>query len=391
MESSSAIQHDGPHRSESPAIRRTALVHHWLVSRRGGERCLEALSRLMPGSHLFTLLHDARACPAPPEVAAVHTSGLGRLPGARRHFRLWLQRFPAAFGAFDLSGFERVVSSDASVAKTVSVPEGIPHLCYCYSPLRYAHDLRETYLRHSVPALLRPLARRVLDDVAATDRRAAARVTHFAAVSQHVADRILRIYRREAEVVYPPVDTRFFTPGDPATRAPHERPYLLLGEAVAYKRFDLGLLACRALDRPLVVAGGGRRLAALRRLAGARTRFVADPDDAQVRALLRGCRALLFPGEEDFGLLPVEAMACGRPVIAYGVGGATETVVDEQTGILYLDPRDGEPGSPAGLIDAIRRFEAWERGFRASDAVARAGIFSLDQHERAMGRLLAAL
>ncbi len=393
------------------APRRVALVHHWLVRRRGGEKCLEVLSRLLPGADLYTLVHDERACPAPPEVARVVTSRLQDVPGARRWFRAWLPRFPSYYGALDLSGHDLVVTSDASVAKTVRVPDGVPHVCYCYSPVRYAFDLREVYLRESVPGPLRPLARRVLDRLADADREAAQRVTRFVAISEHVRERIARCYEREADVVYPPADTAWFAPaadaeerarderllaevpggsahapaadGPAAPDDPAARPYLLLGEAVAYKRFDLGVLACRALDRELVVAGRGPHFDRLRRLAGPRTRFVPDPDDDTVRALYRSCRALLFPGEEDFGLVPVEAMACGRPVVAYGVGGAAETVVDGETGILYGDD------SEDGLINALRRFETWERSFASSNAVRRAGIFSVQTHEGAMRTILA--
>jgi glycosyltransferase involved in cell wall biosynthesis len=367
---------------------RVALVHHWLVRRRGGEKCLDSLARLLPGADLFTLIHDPDACPAPSGIGRVITSRLQNRPGAKRWFRAWLPRFPRLYGELDLSGYDLVVTSDASVAKTVRVPEGVPHVCYCYSPVRYAFDLREVYLRESVPGPLRPLARHVLDRLADADREAASRVTAFVAISNHVADRIARCYERPSEVVYPPVDVRFFRPAEvdatvePAT-TDATRPYLLLGEAVAYKRFDLGVLACRALDRDLVVAGRGPHFDKLRRLAGPRTRFVPEPDDETVRNLYRNCRALLFPGEEDFGIVPVEAMACGRPVIALNVGGATETVVDASTGILYDDD------SVDGLINALRRFESWEDSYLTTNAVTRAGMFSVHAHERAMKRILA--
>lgn len=367
---------------------RVALVHHWLVRRRGGEKCLDSLARLFPGADLFTLMHDPVACPAPAGIGRVITSRLQDTPGAKRWFRAWLPRFPHYYGELDLSGYDLVVTSDASVAKTVRVPEGVPHVCYCYSPVRYAFDLREVYLRESVPGPLRPLARRLLDRLADADREAAQRVTRFIAISEHVAERISRCYERPSEVIYPPVDVEFFRLADDEPGAADlppsvERPYLLLGEAVAYKRFDLGVIACRELGRDLVVAGRGPHYDRLRRLAGPRTRFVPEPDDETVRSLYRSCRALLFPGEEDFGIVPVEAMACGRPVIALNVGGATETVVDASTGILYDDD------SAEGLINALRRFESWEDAFNSSNAVMRAGMFSVQAHERAMERTLA--
>lgn len=365
---------------------RVALVHHWLVRRRGGEKCLDSLARLFPGADLLTLVHDPKNCPAPAEVHRVITSALQNRPGAKRWFRAWMPRFPHFYGSLDLSSYDLVVTSDASVAKTVAVPEGIPHICYCYSPVRYAFDMREVYLRESVPGPLRPLARHLLNRLADADRKAAQRVTAFIAISQHVAQRITRCYDRPSEVVYPPVDVDFFQPAneDPDPSQLSSRPYLLLGEAVAYKRFDLGVRACRALGRDLIVAGSGPHYDRLRRLAGPRTRFVTNPDDKTVRELYRSCRALIFPGEEDFGIVPVEAMACGRPVIARNAGGVTETVVDGSTGILYDDH------SEEGLIHAIRRFEASEGAFKSMDAVARASLFSVGAHERAMGRILSA-
>jgi glycosyltransferase involved in cell wall biosynthesis len=371
---------------------RVALVHHWMVSARGGERVLAELSRLFPGATLFTLVHDPVACPAPPGVARVVTSPLQHLPAASRSFRALLPLLPRAYAALDLSGHDLVLSSDAALAKTVRIPSGVPHVCLCYSPPRWAWDLSEVYLRRAVPAPLRPLARALLAGTRRADREAAGRVTRFLAISQHVRARIARCYDRDSQVVYPPIDTDFFSISRVSGGAdPAERPYLALGEAVPYKRFDLALAACRALDRPLVVAGGGRRLAALRALAGPRTRFVPDPDDAQVRELYRGCRALLFPGEEDFGLVPLEAMACGRPVIALARGGATETVIDGVTGCLYpegsgagassdsglaLDGASSGPGEVGPLIAALRRFESLEDGLDPRAARARAEEFS---------------
>lgn len=372
--------------AKAPATgQRVALVHHWLVRHRGGERALEALARLLPGADLYTLVHDPQRCPAPEGVASVTTSAMQILPFATRGFRALLPLLPRFYAAMDLSGHDFVVSSDAALAKTVRVPKGVPHLCYCYSPPRWAWDLQETYLEQRVPAPARAAARRLLAGVRRADRKAADSVTRFVAISQHVARRIERCYERQAEIVHPPVDTDFFTPGNRASAPPtEERPYLLLGEAVAYKRFDLAVDACRELDRPLVVAGGGPMFAALRRRAGPRTQFVSDPDDEQVRELYRGCRALLFPGEEDFGLVPVEAMACGRPVIALGKGGVTETVVDGETGCLYTEE------SAEALAAAVQRFESIEASLAAPACVKRAATFGMQRFEREMAAQLVA-
>ncbi|MHC5209411.1 MAG: glycosyltransferase [Planctomycetota bacterium] len=356
-----------------------ALVHHWLVRRRGGERVLAAVAEAFPGADLYTLVHDPHAVPLPRGIASLTVSPMQRVPGARRARRLLAPFHPRAYRALDLSGHDLVLSCDAALAKTVRVPPGVPHVCLCFSPPRWAWDLSELYLQAQVPAPLRPLARRLLAGVRRADAAAAARVTAFVAISRHVAERIARCYGREAVVVHPPVDTHAFQPGppDPAFAAADERPYLLLGESVPYKRFEAGVLACRALDRPLIVAGDGPGTRDLRRLAGPRTRFVRDPDDATVRALYRSCRALLFPGEEDFGLVPLEAMACGRPVVALRRGGAKETVQDGLTGVLYEAARtDGLSDEVSALQAGIRRFESQEQAFDADDCVARAREFS---------------
>jgi len=404
--------------------RRVALVHHWLVGQRGGERVLARLAERFPGAELFTLLHDADAAPAPPRIARVRTSALQGVPGAGRVFRVLLPLLPALYARLPLHGVDLVVSSDASVAKCVRVPDGVPHVCYCYSPPRYAHDLRELYLAESVPAALRPLARRLLRGVAARDREAAQRVTQFVAISNTVAARIRRAYDRDAVVIPPPVDTEFFTPAEARDDASHAhddvarrvladlgagaesaaagdtRPYLLAGAAVPYKRFEVAVDACRELDRALVVAGGGPRFDALRRRAGPRTRFVASPSDAELRALYRGCRALLFPGEEDFGLVPVEAMACGAPVIAWGVGGAAETVRHGETGVLYDVPAtnaspDASTPTPAphaahvhALSDAIRTFERAAHDFTPAACRRRAEHFATSRFSAALDTLL---
>jgi glycosyltransferase involved in cell wall biosynthesis len=366
--------------------RRAALIHHWMVRRRGGERALEALSELLPGAPIFTLVHDARRCPAPPHAGPIVTSPLLRLPGGRQMFRVLLPFFPALYRQFDLSGRDLIVSSDACLAKTVSIPAGATHLCYCYSPVRYAWDLQSTYLDRAVPAVLRPIARAVLARIREADRRGAENVDRFVAISDVVAQRIERCYGRESDVVPPPVDTEFFCPADePEPRDPADRPYLVLGAMVPYKRFEDAVDACGRLGRPLIVAGHGRRLAALRRRAGPHTSFVPDPDDARVRELYRSCRALLFPGEEDFGLVPVEAMACGRPVIAWRRGGAVETVEHGRTGILY------DAAGPEGLTAGIAEFEAGEADFDPAQAVSGAARFARERFIERMGAILAAL
>lgn len=389
---------------------RPALVHHWLVARRGGEKVLDALLELLPEAEVYTLVHDREAC-ALPQRRQAHVPAVSRVPGMTRAFRAALPFHARAFAAFDLSGHDLLVSSDAALAKAARPAPGVPHLCYCYSPPRWAHDLREVYVGSLLPPL-RPAARAVLARVADDDRRAAEGVTRFVAISRHVAERIARCYGRPATVVPPPVDTGFFTPPRAAdaagaqaeietelgpllalqvadlVRRSGRRPYLALGHVVPYKRFEVAVAACRRLGRPLVVAGDGPGFQRLRREAGADTLFVQRPHDRQVRALYRGARALLFPGEEDFGLVPVEAMACGTPVVALARGGATETVVDGVTGCLYAD--EGADRA-AALAQAIERFESLSGSLQPRDAVARASAFARGVFARRMRNILDSL
>jgi glycosyltransferase involved in cell wall biosynthesis len=387
-------------RAPAPRLRfeRPAVAHHWLVARRGGERVLDALLALLPGAPVYTLVHDPARCPAPAGARAVHASPLQRLPLAPRAFRVALPFHARAFAAFDLAGHDLLLSSDAALAKAVRAPPGAPHLCYCYSPPRWAHDLRDDYLA-ALPPPLRPAARRLLTRVADQDRAAARAVTAFVAPSRHVAARIARAYEREAQVVPPPVDTAFFTPGDPSpdlgplaaplqALAPGRRPWLVLGHAAPYKRMDVAVRAARARGEPLVLAGDGPGFTRLARLAGPRALVLRAPSDRQVRGLLRAARALLFPGEEDFGLLPVEAMACGRPVVALARGGAVETVLDSVTGVLYPAAAGAEVPALAAALD---RFTALEDGLHADEAVARAAAFAPRVFHARMHALLAAL
>jgi glycosyltransferase involved in cell wall biosynthesis len=364
---------------------------------------LDALLELLPAAEVYTLVHDAAACALPPR-RRVHVPAVSRVPGMRRAFRAALPWHARTFASFDLSRHDLLLTSDAALAKAARAAPGVPHVCYCYSPPRWAHDLREIYVG-SLAAPLRPAARAVLGRVADDDRRAAVGVTTFVAISRHVAARIERAYGRAATVVPPPVDTAFFTPAagrpdlDPELGAfglqlaalaqrSGRRPYLALGHVVPYKRVDVAVGACRELGRPLVVAGDGPGFARLRRDAGPQTLFLRRPTDRQVRALYRGAAALLFPGEEDFGLVPVEAMACGTPVVALARGGACETVIDGVTGCLY---EEGAERAVAALVAAIGRFESLAGRLAPRAAVARAADFAPVHFRRRLLGLLEGL
>jgi glycosyltransferase involved in cell wall biosynthesis len=255
----------------------------------------------------------------------------------------------AAFRSFDLTGFDLVLSSNHACAKNVRTPPGVPHVCYCHTPMRYAWEpdfLRDEALGPAARVLIPPLVRRLRRQ----DFAAAQNPDLLIANSRFVAARIEQYYRRDARVVHPPVDV---APLLARPRAPEDY-YLVLGRVVPYKRTDVAVAACERLGRPVKVAGEGRALDAVRAVAGPNTELLGYVDDRAVAQLLSGARALLFPGEEDFGIVPVEAQAAGLPVIAYGVGGAVETVRDGETGILFAEQSD------ASLAAAIERFESLE-------------------------------
>jgi glycosyltransferase involved in cell wall biosynthesis len=327
---------------------RVALVHDWLTGMRGGEKCLEVLCRAFPEAVLHTLIHRRGALSAPIERMAIRTTPLQHLPGILRHYRHALPLMPLAARSWKVGQVDLVVSLSHCVAKAVRVPAGVPHMCYCFTPMRYAWDGREAYLEgwNNRP-LRRALAGSLLDSLRAWDRATASRVTHFVAISETVRNRIARSYGRESRVIPPPVDTAFYSPAD----VPRGADYLCVSALVPYKRVDHAVRACSASGRALVVIGEGTERARLEALAGPTVRFLGWQPDEVIRDHYRRCRALLFPGEEDFGIVPAEALACGAPVLALARGGVAETV-DDEVGRTYREP------SPVALISCLERWEA---------------------------------
>lgn len=327
---------------------RVAVVHDWLTIPGGSEQVVLQLLEMFPAAELFTSVYDPAPWPEQITARPIHTSFLNRIPGAERNYPKMLPLMDRAFRSFDLSGFDLVLSSSHAFAKNVRAPAGALHVSYCHTPMRYAWE--EGFLdgeavgraRWLLPPLLRWLRSRDLAGAQGPDV--------FVANSRHVAERIERHYGRSAEVVHPPVDVEHFLALE---RAPQSF-YLTFGRVVPYKRVDIAVAACAQLGRPLKVAGDGRGLAAVRATAAANVDFLGAVSEAERDRLLGGARALLFPGEEDFGIVPVEAQAAGVPVIAYAVGGALESVLDGETGVLFDAQR------PDSLAAAIERFEQLE-------------------------------
>lgn len=331
---------------------RVALVHDWLTGMRGGEKVLEALADLFPGAPIYTLVHVRGSVSAAIERHPIHAAFTSRLPSAARLYRHYLPLFPAAVEALDLDGFDLVISTSHCAVKSVLRPGRSRHLCYCHSPMRYAWDQFDRYFGPDRLGWLSGAMRPVMEHLARWDAATAHRVDRYLANSQYVAGRIGRYYNRRSTVVYPPVDTRFYSPGPPSER----HGCLVVSALVPYKRVDLAIEACRRAGERLAVVGTGPDLDRLRQFAGDGVEFLGWRTDEEVRALYRGARAVLLTGEEDFGIVPVEAMACGTPVVALAAGGALETVVDGVTGRLVAAP------DPSAFAEAIRDLPRLDEG-----------------------------
>jgi glycosyltransferase involved in cell wall biosynthesis len=340
---------------------KVAIVHDWLTGMRGGEKVLEVFCERYPRAELFTLLHVRGSVSPAIERLPIHTSPLQRLPGVRHYYRECLPLFPALIEQFDLERFDLVISSSHCVAKGAIARPSAVHVCYCHTPMRYAWDQFDAYFGPArVGAAASALLRPALAALARWDRDTSGRVHRYLTNSQHVAGRIRRYYNREATVVYPPVDTDFFHPdsADAAASGSDARYALVVSALVPYKRIDVAIDACRLAGVRLKIVGIGPERARLEQAAIAAdgaVEFLGRLSDEEVRETYQRAAVVLLTGEEDFGIVPLEAQACGRPVVALGRGGAVETVVQGETGLLV------DESAADAFADAIAR--AMQRRF----------------------------
>lgn len=370
-----------------------ALIHDWLTGMRGGERCLESFCELFPRADIFTLLHVPGSVSKTIEERRIRTSVIQTLPCAATRYRYYLPLFPWAIEQFTLDGYDLILSSSHCVAKGIKPPPQALHIAYLFTPMRYIWDMQDAYV---ASGRMGPVSRLILPAIAERLRRwdvaVNARVDHFIAISYYVADRIRRHYGRGAVVIYPPVETARFHIAERT-----DDYYLVAGAFAPYKRVDLAIEACNRLRRRLVIVGEGQEGGHLRRMAGPTIEFLGWRSDREVADLLSRCRALVFPGEEDFGILPVEAMACGRPVIAYGKGGVTETVmplnsVERRASSVELRTPTPNPQPPTGvffyeqtveaLVQAIDFFERSSDCFDPETLRASALVFDRSVFEK---------
>jgi len=324
---------------------RLALVHDWLNQIGGAEDVLETLMGMFPSAPIYTSMYWREGMPPAYRAWDVHTSWMDHLPGIYRHHQPYLVLYPLAFGRLDLSGYDVVLSNKSGFCHGVRTGKAV-HVCYCLTPTRYVWDFETYAAREAIPPALKAALRPLVALLRRWDYRAAQRVDHFIAISHEVQARIQRTYGRESVVIHPPVDTARFQPA-----STHENYYLIVSRLIPYRRIDLAVQAFNKLGLPLLVAGAGPACSRLEAQAHPNVTFLGRVPDEHLPDLFAKCRAYILPGEEDFGIAPLQAQAAGRPVIAYGAGGALDTVVEGETGVLFREP------TPEALAAAVRTFD----------------------------------
>jgi glycosyltransferase involved in cell wall biosynthesis len=355
---------------------KVAIVHYWLVGMRGGEKVVEALCEMYPDADVYTHVYDPAAISPTINRHSVRTTFISRLPRATRWYQYYLPLMPLALEQLDLRGYDLVISSESGPAKGFLVSPGTLHVCYCHTPMRYLWDMYHDYL-NGANRLTRWAMRPIMHYLRIWDALSAFRVDHFVANSRYVARRISKHYRRDADVVHPPVSVDDFHISEDV-----DDYYLMVGQLVGYKRPDIAVEAFNRMNRKLVIIGEGELSNRLSSMAGPNVQLMGRQPFEVIRTHYAKCRALIFPGVEDFGIVPVEAMASGRPVIAYRAGGALETVEEGKTG-LFFDTQDAD-----ALINAVTQYENRAEEFDPMRIRAHAESFHVSHFKREMQSLI---
>lgn len=327
---------------------RVAIVHDWLNQIGGAEGVLEALVEMFPQAPVYTSMYWPEAMPKAYRQWDIRTTWMDRLPGIHRQHQPYLLFYPVAFGGLELDGYDLVISNKSAFCLGVRTPPETYHMCYCLTPTRFVWDFDTYVSREQVGGAARRIVRPFLGRLQRWEREAAGRVDSFAAISKEIQGRIRRLYERESALIYPPVDTGRFVP---TADGSYDDYFLIVSRLVPYKRLDLAVRAFTELGLPLWIGGGGRDGASLQALAGPNVRFLGRVPDEELGPLMARCRAFVFPGVEDFGITPVQAMAAGRPVIAYAGGGALDYVVEGVTGTFFHEQ------TADALAEAVSRFD----------------------------------
>lgn len=347
---------------------KVAIVHDFLMQMGGAEKVVEVMHQMFPDAPIYTSAYDPDAMPAYYRTWDIRTSFLQNLPFKQKLHRLALPLYPMAFEGFDLSDFDLVLSSSSAFAKGVITQPHTTHVCYTHAPMRYAWMTRTYVKNEKIGKPLQLLLRPGMNYLRLWDAVASSRVDHYVANSSAVARRIGKFYRRNCDVVFPPVDLDRFQPADEVGDY-----YILVSRFVPYKRLDIAVDAFTKMGRRLLVVGGGRQMDTLKERAGPTIEFPGRVDDVELPGLLARAKAYIMPGEEDFGIAPVEANACGRPVIAYAAGGALDTQIDGVTGVLFKEQ------TVAGLCAALERADSIV--FNPAVIQAHARLFGTDVFE----------
>ncbi len=354
---------------------KTAIVHDYFTQMGGAEIVAQELVRMMPPADLFSTVALPHCMPAGLKNVPVTTSWMQHLPRMKDFYRFYFLLYPYGVSSLDLSKYDLVISSSSGYAKGVRTHRDAIHVCYCHTPMRWAWSFDSYSARESMGSFKRAVFPHLIRFLREWDTGASRQPDHFVANSKTVAARIQRVYGRTAEVIHPPININRFKPS-----SEQEDYYLVLSRLVSYKGIDLAVQACTELNRKLMVIGDGPDRARLASLAGPTVQFLGRLSDAEVEHYAARCRALLFPGEEDFGMAPLEIAAAGRPTIAYRAGGAVETILEDVTGVFF------DRQTPADLAAAIRRFEtmAWHSDILSDHA----GKFGIDVFQESFRRFL---